>query len=77
MQAASSAKLVQIKMRDDTIREIDEVQKKIHAPSMSDTVRRSVGIVYALTKHVEDGDKIIIESKNGDKKQIIITGMEQ
>lgn len=75
MQSANT-KLVQIKMRDDTIREIDEVQKKINAPSISDTVRRSVGIVYALTKHVAEGDKIIIESKNGEKKEIIITGME-
>lgn len=70
-------KLVQVKMREDTIKEIDEVQKKIQAPSMSDAVRRSIGIAYALTKYVEDGDKIIIETKDGEKKQLIITGMEK
>ena len=45
-------------------------------PSISDTVRRSVGIVHALTKYAEEGDKIIIETKNGEKRQLIITGME-
>ena len=71
-----STKLIQIKVREDTLREINEVQEKIHSPSVSDTVRRSVGIVYALTKYAEEGDKIIIETKNGEKRQLIITGME-
>lgn len=72
----SATKLIQIKVRDDTIREISEVQQKIHSPSVSDTVRRSVSIVRALTKYAEEGDKIIIETKNGEKIQLIITGME-
>ncbi len=71
-----TAKLIQVKMQDQTIRELNEVQQKIHAPSVSDTVRRSVGIVHALTRHVEKGDRIIIETKDGEKREIIITGME-
>ncbi len=78
MQTAklTPTKLIQVKMQENTIREIDEIRQEIHAPSLSDTIRRCVGIVRALTRHVDKGDKIIIEGANGDKKQIIITGME-
>lgn len=76
MQLASNTKLIQIKVRDDTLREINEVQEKINSPSVSDTVRRSIGIVHALTKYAEEGDKIIIETRDGEKRQLIITGME-
>lgn len=78
MQSISSndPKLIQIKLRDDTMREIEEVQRKIRAPSVSDTVRRSVGIAYALTNYAERGAKIIIETKDGEKRQITITGMD-
>lgn len=70
------SKLLQVKVLDNTVDEINELQKKIHAPSISDTVRRSIEITSALARSVEKGDKIIIEAKNGDKKQIIITGMK-
>lgn len=72
---STNTKLIQIKVQEDTLREISDVQEKIHSPSVSDTVRRSIGIVHALTKYSDKGDKIIIEGKNGERRQIIITGM--
>lgn len=69
------SKLLQVKVLDETLEELGDLQKKIHAPSMSDTVRRSIEITSALTRSVEKGDKIIIQSKDGSEKQIIITGM--
>lgn len=68
-------KLIQIKVRENTLREIDEVTAKIHSPSMSDTIRHSVNIVYSLTKQVEEGDMIVIDGRDGIRRQLIITGM--
>lgn len=70
------SKLVQVKMLDNTLNELDDLQQRTHALSRSDAVRKSIEIVSALAKSVEKGDKIIIESKNGTQKQIIITGMK-
>lgn len=70
------SKILQVKVLDNTLQELDYLQKKIHAPSMSDTVRRSIEITSALARSVEKGDKIIIQSKDGAQKQIIITGMK-
>jgi hypothetical protein len=70
------SKTLQVRALDNTLRELDDIQKRIHAPSMSDTIRRSVEITNALTKSVAQGDKIIIQNKDGGQKEIIITGMK-
>lgn len=70
-----SATTVPVRMKDHTIKQVDKLQKRVHAPSRSDAVRRAVEISDLLITAVEHGDKIIIEGKDGKQRQILITGL--
>lgn len=67
--------VVPVRMKENTLQQIDKLQKRVHAPSRSDAVRRAVEISDLLVNAVEHGDKIIIESKNGKQRQILILGL--
>lgn len=67
---------LQITVKDETLEEIDKLQKNLHAPGRSDTVRRTVDITAALSSAIKNGDKIFIESKDGKRKQFIISGLK-
>jgi len=62
-------------MKDYTLQQVDKMQSVVHAPSRSDAVRRAIEISDLLVNAVEHGDKIIIESKNGRQRQILISGL--
>ena len=72
----TETKLIEIRVNDLMITEIEQIQKKIGAPSASDAVRRSVALAYILINYVEQGATIIVEKKDGEKRQITITGMK-
>jgi len=69
--------IVPVRMRDDTLEQVDKLQRKVHAPSRSDAIRRAVEISDLLINAVEHGDKIIIEQKNGKQRQILISGLNR
>lgn len=69
--------VVQVRMKDDTINQVDKLQKRVHAPSRSDAIRRAVEISDLLVNAVEHGDKVIIESKNGKQRQVLIAGLNK
>jgi metal-responsive CopG/Arc/MetJ family transcriptional regulator len=66
---------VPVRMKENTIRQIDQLQTKVHAPSRSDAIRRAIEISDVIVNAIKEGDKIIIEGKNGKKRQILITGL--
>ncbi len=68
--------VVQVRMKENTQEKLSRLQRKVHAPSRSDALRRAVEISDLLVNAVEHGDKIIIESKNGKQKQILINGLD-
>lgn len=67
--------VVQVRMNEHTIEQVDKLQEKVHAPSRSDAVRRAVEISDILLNAVEKGDKVIIEGKNGRQRQLLIVGL--
>lgn len=68
---------INVRMFEDTLRQVDSLQARVHAPSRSDTIRRAVEISDLLVKAVEHGDTIIIKSKNGRQREILIAGLEK
>lgn len=68
--------VVQVRMKENNQEKLSRLQRKVHAPSRSDAIRRAVEISDLLVNAVEHGDKIIIESKNGKQKQILINGLD-
>ncbi len=57
--------IIQVRMKDNTISQVDKLQKSVHAPSRSDAIRRAIEISDVLVNAVEQGDKVIIESRDG------------
>lgn len=76
MNTNANTKLLQIKVKDNTLKDIDTLQERLHAPGRSDTVRRSIEITFALAEAMRKGAKLIVEDKKGNRTQIIITGLK-
>lgn len=68
--------VVQVRMKDSTIKQVDKLQDRVHAQSRSDAIRRAVEISDLLVDAVGEGDKVIIESKNGKQREILISGLK-
>jgi len=69
--------IIQVRMKPNTIDQIDKLQERVHAPSRSDAIRRAIEISDMLVNAVEHGDKVIIESRNGKQRQILISGLNK
>lgn len=66
---------INVQMRADTLKKMDRLKARVHTPSRSDAIRRAVEISDLLVDAVGHGDRIIIESKSGKQRQILITGL--
>jgi Ribbon-helix-helix protein, copG family len=71
------SEVVQVRMREDTLEQLDRLKAVVKSSSRSDAVRRAVGIVDILLNTVISGGQIIIEDKKGKQKQIVITGLNR
>ena len=67
--------LIQVRMREKTLQQADRLKERVGAPSRSDAIRRAIEIGELITKEVENGNKIIIETKSGKHKQILIPNL--
>lgn len=71
------SEVVQVRMKDDTLDQLDKLKSIVNSPSRSDAVRRAVGITDILVNAIIHGDKVILEKKNGKQTQILITGLNR
>jgi len=69
--------IVQVRMKENTISQIDKLQKLVHSSSRSDAIRRAVEISDILVNAASQGDRIIIEGKDGKQRQLLITGLSR
>ncbi|MBY0544134.1 MAG: hypothetical protein K2Q14_01125 [Gammaproteobacteria bacterium] len=71
----SGIEIVQVRMKEQTREQVLRLQAKVHAPSFSDTIRRAIEISVLLINAVERGERIIIKSKDGRQREILISGL--
>lgn len=69
-----STKLVQIKMSDETLNQIDHVKDRINAETKTGAIRSSIAIADMVTEAMSKGSNVIIEEPNGNKYRITIPG---
>ena len=74
--SSSSSTIVPIRMRENTINQVDKLKNCVKAPSRSDAIRRAVEIADTLISAVISGDRILIEDKKGKQIQILIAGLK-
>lgn len=65
-----------IRIKGETLQQVDRLKKRFGAPSRSDVIRRAVALSDALSEAIAHGDKIIIEGKY-ESRQVILPGCEK
>lgn len=73
----NKTEVVQVRMREDTLDQVNRLESILKTASRSDAVRRAVGIADLLIDAILKGEKVILEKKNGKQTQILITGLNR
>lgn len=68
------SKILNIRMKEETLDQADRLMEKLKAPSRSDVIRRAIGLSDVLVESLEKGDKLYIEG-HGVRKEILIPGI--
>lgn len=73
----NATKVIPVTMKDETIHQLDHLTNRVGAPSQSDTIRRAVAITDTLVNAIDHGERVLIESKNGKQRQVLISGVNR
>lgn len=73
----SNYKLVQVKMSEDTLKQISEVKQRIHADTVTGTIKSSIAIANMVTDAMSRGCNVIIEDNKGNKYRIMMPGISR
>jgi hypothetical protein len=71
----SHLKLVQVKMSEDTLNQIEDVKNRLHADTVTGTIKSSIAIADMVTKAMSLGDNVIIQKPNGEKYIMTMPGI--
>jgi len=69
----SNLKLVQVKMSEDTLSQIEYVKNRLHADTVTGTIKSSIADM--ITKAMSRGDNVIIQKPNGEKYIMTMPGI--
>lgn len=72
---SDEVQVLQVRVRDKTLNQVDRLKAMVQAPSRSDAVRRAMDIADTLVNAIVKGERIIIESQSGKQRQIMISGL--
>jgi hypothetical protein len=67
--------VLNIRMKDETLRQTERLQESFHAPSKSDVIRRAIELSDAITTSIKSGGLVIIENKDGSRSRVILPGL--
>lgn len=59
-------------LSDKTMDAINVLSERLEASTTSETIRRSLMLVYSITSAISNGGKVVIENADGSKKELII-----
>lgn len=66
------AKQINIQLSDKARKELDELRKQLDLSSISEVIRSSVALRKYLEAEKEQGGEILIRTKDGKEKQMIM-----
>lgn len=67
--------VVQVRMRNETLGQVDRLRAIVGCQGRSEAVRRAVGITDILVDAIVKGQRVILEQPNGKQTQLLITGL--
>lgn len=65
-------KILIARVDDKTIKNLADVQKTMGLHSRSESVRRAISITKTLLSALKKGDRIVLISKSGDKREFMV-----
>lgn len=72
-----NVEVVQVRMKEHTLSQLDRIKSIVNSSSRSDAVRRSVEIMDILVNAIMKGERIVLEKSGGKRTQILITGLNK
>lgn len=75
MSEENISEVVQVRMKEETLQQLDKLKVVVKSPSRSDAVRRSVQLTDLLINAILKGNRILIEDNRGKQSQIMIPGL--
>ena len=69
-------KKLMIQILNDTLNQIDDLQRILNAPSKSDVIRRAVDLLHLVADGMQNGDRLLLDNKYETVK-ILIPGLSQ
>jgi len=73
----SKIKSVQVQMRKSTLDDINELRTLTGTANRSEIVKTAIDIAKLAIETINRGGKLIIEEKNGERRNIIIHGVKK
>ena len=67
--------VLNIRMKEETLKQTNRLQKSFRAPSKSDVIRRAIELSDVIASSINEGGRIIIENKDGTKSRVILPGL--
>ena len=68
-------KNVQVQMLTDTIEKIDKLKTGLKTTNRSEIVKTSVDIADMVVEVLKNKGRVILEDKDGTKRQIVVPGV--
>jgi len=72
----SDLKLVQMNMRDRTIKKIESLKKILGTDNRTDIIKTSIDIASIVSSAIHNGASVMITEKDGSKSKIVIPGID-
>ena len=73
-RGSTMSSTLNIRIKEETLQQIDTLQKLFDAPSRSDVIRRAIEMSDHLADAIEKGYKVTIEGKNGCR-EVMLPGL--
>jgi hypothetical protein len=64
-----------IRMLPRTLSCVERLQEKMRSPSFSDTVKCAIELSDLIVTAVKSGDRVLIETKKGNQREVLLSGL--
>lgn len=67
---------VTMNLTDRDVSNTEELTKVLHTRSKAEAVSQALSLTSLLVKRISEGDELLVRTKNGELKKVLIPGLE-
>lgn len=72
---SENSQLVQMRLKRNTISQVDDLQTLFNSPNRTDVVKTSIALASMIAQAMREGQSVFLESKAGKRERIVIPGL--